>query len=236
MKNITPAFDQIFIPAKALVVYNSLAENRVYVEAYDIDENGKPINAHPLSVKETIGLAEVLNSCSEVNNDFLINQGLLPEKILHVNSKIGFAIWYTSQQKINLLFKEDLAIPSGETSVPAMIWKATKNSLSVYATKETNRPTEATKLYYAPFFNIHENGNVCMGTVNIEIDKSCCLEDFIHAWEDYFFSSYFAHLIGSYSPTKGNIVQLWKGLAGTNKHFPIEVLIKNGQQLTDILQ
>lgn len=237
MKNISETFNNIYLPQKALVVYKSHAdENGVYVESYDMDENGKPINAHPLSIKETVALAEVLNTCTEVNNDFLISKGLLPEKILHVNSKLGFAIWYTHEQKVNLLFKQDLGIPCGEAFVPSMIWKATKNSLDVYAIKENQRPTEATKLYFAPFFNIHENGNVCMGTVDIEIDKHSHLEDFVKAWEDYFWSSYFSHLIGNYSPVKGNIVQLWKGLIGTDKAFPNDVLIKNSKQLKELLK
>lgn len=237
MKNISAVFNQIYLPQKALVVYKSLAdENGTYVEAYDMDENGKPINAHPLSVKETIGLAEVFNACTEVSNDFLISEGLLPEKVLHVNFKLGFAIWYTPEQKVNLLFKDDLSIPCGEAFVPAMVWKATRDSLHVYATKKSKRPGGTTKLYHAPFFNIHEDGNVCMGNVNVEIDRHCHFEDFMKAWEESFFNSYFSHLIGNYSPIKGNIVQLWKDLMGADKAFPNEVLIRNGKQLKDLLQ
>jgi PRTRC genetic system protein B len=237
MKNVAAAFNNIYLPKKALVVYQSLAdENGLYVEAYDMDVNGKRINAHPLSVKETIALAEVLNTCTELSNDFLISKGLLPENVLHVNAKLGYAVWHTPEQKVNLLFKKELGIACGEAFIPAMVWKARKDSLYVYAMKESKRPTGATKLYFAPFFNIHGDGNVCMGTVNIEIDKHYCLEDFIKAWEDYFFNSYFSHLIGNYSPTKGNIVQLWKGLVGTDRKFPNEVLIKNGKQIKDLLQ
>jgi PRTRC genetic system protein B len=237
MKNITSAFNQIYLPSKAIVVYKSLAdENGIYVEAYDMNENGNPINAHPLSINETITLAETLNTCTEVNNDFLISEGLLPENVLYVNSKHGFAIWHSPQRKRKLLFKQDLGIASGEAFVPSMIWRASKSSLDVFAVQETKRPNEKTALYYAPFFNIHENGNVCMGNVDVDIDTHSSLEDFIKAWEDYFFNSYFSHLIGNYSPIKGNIVQLWKGLTGTNKAFPNEVLVKNGKQLKDLLK
>jgi hypothetical protein len=51
MKNITHVLNEIYVPQKALLVHRSLSgEDKVFVEAYDINENGNPINAHPLSV------------------------------------------------------------------------------------------------------------------------------------------------------------------------------------------
>lgn len=47
------------------------------------------------------------------------------------------------------------------------------------------------------FFNIYEKGNVCMGTVSIDIKNSASVEEFIQAWEHYFFNSYFSHSLCS---------------------------------------
>jgi hypothetical protein len=79
MKNITDKLEAIYLPKKALVIYESSNEREgVYVEAYDMDKRGNPVNAHPLSVQETIALADCLNSAREVRTDYLGCEGLLP--------------------------------------------------------------------------------------------------------------------------------------------------------------
>jgi PRTRC genetic system protein B len=129
-----------------------------------------------------------------------------------------------------------LDIPNGMAYVPPMIWYANKNSLSVFALASDRRPTEKTPLYFAPFFNSYEDGKVCMGSVNINIKNSASVEEFVSAWEDYFFNSYFSHLLGSDSPIKGNCVTLWKDLIQTGKPFPKELLKKNNKTLKNLLR
>jgi len=239
MKNITHLQYDLFLPQKALIIYQSAADdkNDMYVEAYDMDKAGKPINAHPLSVQECAALAQALNQTPELSTGFLKPKGLLPETILYINPcQSAFAVWFTPGREASLLFKNELGIPSGTAIVPAMIWKATKHDLYVYAVKDGTKPQENTPLYHAPFFNIYKDGKVCMGTVNVEIDTRCSLEDFISQWEQYFYNSYFSHLIGGFIPAGQNIVQLWQGLIHTQKPFPEKVLVKNGQTLKDILR
>src|SRR5690606_23979117 len=127
-----------------------------------------------------------------------------------------------------------LGIPNGIAQVPPMLWVADKNSLSVFALATNRRPTEKTLLHYAPFFNIYEKGNVCMGTVSVEIKNSASVEEFIQAWEDYFFNSYFSHSLSA-DLTKTNIVNLWKDIINTDKPFPIEILKKNNKTLKNLL-
>src|SRR5699024_4715242 len=130
-----------------------------------------------------------------------------PTNILHINpSEKGTVLWYTKAQQRQLYFVNGLGIPNGKAQVPPMLWFAGKNSLAAYALATDRRPTAKTPLHYAPFFNIYEDGKVCMGTVNIDIKNSASLEEFIQAWESYFFNSYFSHLLGRYSPIKGNCV------------------------------
>lgn len=87
---------------------------------------------------------------------------------------------------------------------------------------------EQTLLYHAPFFNLYNDGRVCMGTVKVDIKADCHLEDFMQSCEQYFFNSYFSHLIGNASPVKENIIQLWQKLVGSDKPFPLKSLLKNG--------
>jgi hypothetical protein len=74
-----------------------------------------------------------------------------------------------------------------------------------------------------------------MGTVSVRIKADCLLEEFMQQWEQYFFNSYFSHLIREKSPVKGNIIQLWQSLVNSGKQFSMKYLIKNGLTLKQLL-
>ncbi|SHM90483.1 PRTRC system protein B [Flavobacterium chilense] len=237
LNDITENFGILYYPKSALVFYETKGTNTdMYVEHFDMDRNGNPINAHPLTVKEANVLAKSLQTDEEKNKTFLKPKGILPTNILHINpSEKGTVLWYTKAQQRQLYFVNGLGISNGKAKVPPMVWFANKNSLSVFALASDRRPIGKTPLHYAPFFNVYENGNVCMGTVNIDIQNSASVEEFIQAWESYFFNSYFSHLLGNYNPIKGNCVSLWKDLIGIDKAFPKEVLKPNNKTLKNLL-
>ena len=238
LNDITENFGTLYFPKSALVFYETKGTNTDnYVEHFDMDKNGNPVNAHPLTVREANILAKSLQTDEEKNKAFLKPKGILPTNILHINSsEKGTVLWYTKAQQRQLYFVNGLGIPNGKAKVPPMLWLANKNSLSVFALSSDRRPIEKTPLHYAPFFNVYENGNVCMGTVNIDIQNSASVEEFIQAWGSYFFNSYFSHLLGNYNPIKGNCVTIWKDLIGTDTPFPKEVLKPNNKTLKNLLQ
>ena len=218
-----------------MVFYQTDERNKdTYVEYFDMDKNGNPINAHPLTEREAKVLAKSLNLTTK-KQDFLKPQGILSTHILYLNpSENGFVIWYTKAGKRQLYFSENLEIPSGKAEVPAMLWLATQRNVKIFALSSNRRPTEKTSLFYAPFFNVYENGNVCMGTVNIDIQNSTSVEEFMEKWEDYFFNSYFSHLMNEHNPITGNCVNLWKNLIDTEKPFPKEVLKSANRTLKNL--
>ncbi|CAM2956426.1 PRTRC system protein B [Flavobacterium succinicans] len=235
--DITENFGTLYHPKSALVFYQTKGTNTdLYVEHFDMDKTGNPVNAHPLTVNEAKVLAKALHTDKEKDRAFLKPKGILPTNILHINpSEKGTVLWYTKAQEQQLYFVSSLDMPNGKAYVPSMLWYASKNSLTVFALASDRRPTKNTPLYYAPFFNIYEDGKVCMGTVSIDIKNSASVEEFTTAWEDYFFNSYFSHLLGNHSPIKGNCVSLWKKLIETSKTFPKEVLKKNNKTLKNLL-
>lgn len=236
--DLTQDFGMLYHPKSALVFYESKGlDKEVYVDHFDMDRNGTPINAHPLTEREAGALAKALTCEKQKQTAFLKSGGILPTNILHINPSRdkGAVIWYTKSQKRPLYFIDGLGIPSGQGFVPAMVWQATKNSLRLFALSSNSRPKEKTPLYYAPFFNIYEDGRVCMGSVSIDIKNSASVEEFTKAWEDYFFNSYFSHLMGENNPIKGNCVSLWKELIATGRTFPKEVLKSNTKTLKNLL-
>lgn len=202
-----------------------------------MDQNGNPINAHPLTEKEAKVLAKALHTDKEKDKAFLKPKGILSTHVLHINpSENGTVLWYTKAKKTKMFFSESLEIPNGNANVPAMLWYANKQSLVVFALATDRRPTEKTALYHAPFFNVYENGNVCMGTVNINIQNSASVEEFMQEWENYFFNSYFSHLVNEHNPINTNCVSLWKDLIATGNSFPKEVLKKTNRTIKTILK
>ncbi|CAI9685533.1 PRTRC system protein B [Elizabethkingia anophelis] len=237
-KDITQDFGTLYHPKSALVFYETKGRTTdVYVEHFDMDKNGNPINAHPLTVREANILVKALRTEKDKDKAFLKPSGILPTNILYLNpsAEKGTVVWYTKAQQRKLFFVDGLQIPNGTAYVPPMVWKASKNSITVYALASDRRPTDKTKLHYAPFFNIYEDGKVCMGTVSIDIKKSASVEEFIHAWEHYFFNSYFSHLLGKHNPIKGDCVKVWNDLVNTDKPFPKEILKTNSKTLKNLL-
>ncbi|WPU91706.1 PRTRC system protein B [Mucilaginibacter sabulilitoris] len=199
MTNISEQFNNQFAPVKALLIYQNQAiqkdnygyetdKNEVYVESYDIGKRGQPINAHPLSIAEMVTLSKLFQATEELKTNYLKPKGLLPANVLYLDAQAeGYVVWYTPPMATNLFFVDGLQIPKGEAHIPAMVWKASKNSLNVYALKGKTKPNANTPLYHAPYFNIYDSGNVCMGTVQISIDRFTRLEDFICKWEAYLY-------------------------------------------------
>lgn len=237
MEYLTENFTNLYQPLSALVFYQLSDSNRdIYVEHFDMDKDGNPINAHPLSIREAKNLSKALNVEIEKNKAFLKPKNILSENILHINpSENGAVLWYTKSQKVELFFVDNLEILNGFAQIPALIWLANKNGLSVFALLSDKRPCEKTALYHAPFFNVYENGSVCMGTVDVHIKNSASVEEFTIAWENYFFNSYFSHLVNGHNPIKGNCVNLWKELVNTEKPFPKNVLRKTNKTLKNLL-
>lgn len=246
MNNVSQQFNEKYMPVKALLIYRSVEQDNdnyepvpteVYVESYDIGKQGNPINAHPLSLKEMVALGELLQASQELQNNFLQSKGVIPSNLIYVNTQNnGYGIWYTPPKEVDLFFNDGLGIPSGKAKIPAILWKATRERLQVFALKGKGKPNADSSLYYAPLFNLSQDGSVCMGTVNINIDRHTHVEQFMAQWESYFFNSYFTHTLGNHRHCKGNIVELWQKQVGADRDFPQEELIKNGKKLKDLIK
>lgn len=217
---------QLYQPKAALVVFTASGFAAPYIEYYDMDECGCPVNPHPLTVREAQSLAKALDTREHAGKAFLRPEGVLPDNVLHLDpSENGSVVWYTKPQRQKLYFAESLGLENGTVALPALVWKANKKELQIFALKGTAKPKAETPLYHAPFFNLYQKGYVCMGTVNVAIKSAASLEEFISAWHAYFFESYFSHHINEHNPVGVNLFNLYKELmADTEKTFPTDTL------------
>ncbi|MGE6397362.1 PRTRC system protein B [Chryseobacterium scophthalmum] len=234
MEDITNSFETYFEPTCALVFYQSKGcYSDTYVEYFDM-ENGVPINPHPLSVNEGKRLATALQ-VDEENVNLLKSDGIVNSNLLSFDAKSATVVWYTKAQFRELFFNNNLGIKSGKAHIPPMVWIADREKLHLFALATGRKPSVNTPLFYAPFFNIYEDGSVCMGTVDISLTETGSVNELMNHWESYFFNSYFSHLMADHNPVNGNCVILWENLIDNNKLFPTEMLVKTSKKLKDIL-
>lgn len=225
----------LYHPKAAMMVFTAQGQ-QPYIEYYEMDSAGYPVNPRPLTVREAQSLAKALDTTHQAAKAFLRPEKLLTADILHIDpSQNGSVLWYTAPQKQKLYFSESLSLECGVVSLPALVWKADKKHLCVFALKEKNKPKSNTPLYHAPFFNLYQNGNVCMGNVDVKIKDAAYLEEFISAWQQYFFGSYFSHHIGGHIPMKENLITLYAELMEKDLDFPVDKLIRNGLTLKTLL-
>ena len=234
---MTPDTLHLYEPSAALVVFTANGSASPYIEYYDMDSSGCPFNPHPLSVREAQSLAKALDTREQAGKAFLRPEGVLPPNVLHIDpSANGSVVWYSKPQRHKLHFAQSLGLDSGTVSLPALVWKASKKELQIFALTGKTKPKAETPLFHAPFFNLYQKGFVCMGNVNIAIKAAATLEEFIAAWQGYFFESYFSHHINEHNPVGVNLFNLYKELMADRKmQFPADTLRPTPLTLKNLL-
>lgn len=238
MKNLTERTGRIFPAVKLFAVHKDMANNSTtYIQAYDIDDMGFPINAHPLSLAECTNLIKVLDWKNSAQKSYLKPEKLLPKNVIYINpEKNGFALWTTPPLRTKLFFSEPLGIENNQCAfVPALLWKAYQDKLYVYALLTDQGVTVKTPIYHAPFFNIYRDGKICFGNVEVNFTKETTLEKFISKWQAYFFNSFFTGSIDGHNPVQGQLTTIWKNLLNTNSKFPVDKLSKSNLTIENLI-
>ena len=106
----------------------------------------------------------------------------------------GRMLWYSPAGKRAMFFKESIAQKSvkgqGVVPTPGLVWMVMQGQLYVYAFKGVDRPTQQTKLYQAPFFNVWSQGKVCVGNAEMPTGDDVAIPE---KWVKGFFGSLFTH-------------------------------------------
>lgn len=74
MKNILSMINDCYVPFKAIIAFENKKKDDFYIESYDLDDYGRPINAHPLSLNEGNLLSVSLDSRPESRQAFLCSR------------------------------------------------------------------------------------------------------------------------------------------------------------------
>lgn len=181
---------EVYKPRHVIVCYSDGKDS--YLELHDYQTAygkiqmgaGKPLTRSALKKMLSLVTSHDKSIQATIKN-------MLPQNILYIDQRIGkhIIIWYQPATAQQMHFKS-MSIKSGTSKVPAMIYAVSDDKLYVYALNSGRRPDFKTKLFHAPFFNVYEDGSVCMGNVK-KPEGIVDIASAMDAWEKAFWCSEF---------------------------------------------
>ncbi|MBU2736358.1 PRTRC system protein B [Acidithiobacillus caldus ATCC 51756] len=217
---ITISDPQRWVLEKAFLLYGCGDEH--FLTANDIDGErigpGKPVSLR--------GVYALLQKSVQPERFF----SFVDARVLY--SGPSFLVWWSPPRRRSIHFADHLHDVHGtviDAAHPGLVWMVKQdgnltNPQWIAAFKGSRRPTEHTRLYKAPYFNVWDGGNVCQGSGVIPaFTGNAAMMD---AWEASFFNSSFTH------PNARNVVNhpddvvgFWRvQLKNPNSRFPTSVL------------
>jgi PRTRC genetic system protein B len=191
--------------------------------------------------------APFLGEAQEVSTEFVrhLAQGLgrdVPIEVLPANVLVRtpeVIVWWTPAEARTMFFtpadSEAHRLNGQRLPQPSLVWKLTGRDLYVRALFENRRPSAATKLWVAPYWNVDgETGWICQGSMRSpDVNGTAA----INLWERAFFQSEFTHQNGVRKLTAHprGFFGLWSSLAGTRKRFPVAYLNPTNETLQDFV-
>lgn len=216
-------------PQSLIVIYTDKQERDFYLESRAIisQDNGYSFGAAmPLEENKIKRLVKHYNQNVSTFKT-IVNPTIIPEHLLYGNSTEGetTVVWYRPAQSKAINFSKGLTLKPAVVNIPATLYCIRKGGLYVFALKDNKRPDSKTPLYHAPFFNIYNDGAVCLGSANI----GKAGETFIDELERYEIGFYMAEQNGGTTEgrTKTPLVKLWKGLIKSQNPFDVKELVKH---------
>lgn len=211
---------------RAVLIYDG-QQGSALATVHDIEEvDGEPVigAGQAMTPRAAMELARALLKRAA-------HGGFLPETVLYMEGDL--IVWWVPPARRHIAFRvgrehaEALGgLERGETVAhPGLVFAASSRVWKVWAVKGASRPTPATALYQAPYFNVNAQGSICQG--NAPVPEGTTVEK-IAAWNDAFMRSYFTHPNGAGKLVRyrGGAYVFWKDmLDGRFRRFPERVLV-----------
>lgn len=161
---------------------------------------------------------------------------VLPENVLARGDRL--LVWWSPACRRQMFYENSQAKAAhlnGKTfPQPPLVWRVENGDLRIRGLAENKRPTAATTLTVAPFWNLSDNGRVCTGSMRRPDNATISA---IPEWERGFYESAFTHAnVGRLTRHPGGFDGLWSELAGRKKPFPVNSLIRLPQTLAQFVR
>jgi PRTRC genetic system protein B len=205
-------------------------ESFVTKHSVNVNSAGSP----SLGPGAPIGKGDVSQLLEEVRG--VIPVEFLPENIL-VRTQES-VVWWTPASIRPMFYAKEKGVELEQLSgkkfpQPALIFRAEPGHLDIRAIAQDERPKPSTRLYRAPYWNVSDDGVVCLGSTKVPREATI---DSLSRWEHAFFQSEFTHSNASSKLTEhpGGFAGLWKSLIGKKK-FPVEYLADAKEPLAEFI-
>ena len=215
---------------EALLVYRDRQSSFITRHDVQAQKSGPPTlgPAQPLTLAFVESLMRSLGGAVQAE--------VLPENILAKADRM--IVWWTPEQRRQMFYEnaegKAVDLNGGVFPQPPLVWKVENGELSIRALVRNKRPQAATALAVAPFWNLSDDGRVCVGTMR-RPDSATVAS--IPAWERGFYESAFTHAnVGRLTRHQGGFEGLWESLKGKRRRFPAETLIQLPQTLEQFVR
>ncbi|TXH62948.1 MAG: PRTRC system protein B [Burkholderiaceae bacterium] len=167
--------------------------------------------------------------------------GFLPDNVLFVAGDL--ILWWVRPAMRHVAFRVSErdaqllgAVERGESVPhPGLVFAASGREWRVWAVKGSQRPTLATPLHQAPYFNVDGKGHICQGSVPKPDGTTA---EKIGAWNDAFFRSFFTHpnVTAKLVRYPGGSFAFWRDMLDRRfARFPQHVLVPMNATLGALL-
>lgn len=212
----------------ALLFYRSEGTQHVYATQHSarvIDGRPTLLPGVPITLDQLAEIAEIAARKTSY-------RGFVHERVVYFAPNM--LAWWVPACTRRVWFKsaDKIGERAGDANHPPLVFIVNRDSWSVFALRENERPRPTTKLYTAPYYNVWENGEICEG--NVKTPENIGSES-IKPFEDAFFRSRFTHSNNErLIHRRGGAERLWLDLLD-GAEFPLDRLIDTKRTLADVI-
>lgn len=214
----------------ALLIYRENRRSFITWHTVTAQKQGPPLlgPAQPLTTAFVEDLAVSLSGGARAE--------VLPKNVLAKTDRM--IAWWTPR-RVRRMFFENAEGKAQQLSgrlfpQPPLVWKVAHGDLKIRGLCENERPNAKTTLAVAPFWNLSDDGSVCLGSMRCPESAS---SGSIEAWERGFYESTFTHAnVGRLTRHEGGHDALWAKLADRRRPFHNDALIRLPQTLAEFIQ
>jgi PRTRC genetic system protein B len=211
----------------ALLFYRS-ASGEVYATQHD----ARVVEDRPVLLPGVPMTLEALADFAELAAKRTSYRGFVHDRVVYLAPNT--MAWWLPAGTRHVWFAADgeLANRSGDCNHPPLIFIVNKRSWSVFALRTNERPDATTKLYQAPYFNVWDDGVICVGNADV---PDAVNSETIAPYENAFFRSRFTHSnTDKLIRRRGGAARLWLDLL-EGAEFPLQQLIDTKRTLADVI-
>ncbi len=213
----------------ALLIYRENRRSFITWHTVTAQKQGPPVlgPAQPLTTAFVEDLADSLSGGTTTE--------VLPENVLAKSDRM--IAWWTPRRLRRMFFEnaegKAQQLNGKAFPQPPLVWRVANGDLKIRALRENKRPDAQTTLAVAPFWNLSDDGRVCLGSMRCPESASVVS---MEAWEQGFYESAFTHAnVGRLTRHEGGHDALWGELEGRRRPFPANTLIRLPQTLAQFI-